>query len=69
MLSDEQIKELRDSIDLSRIKLVDNVKLQKRGNNLIGLCPSEFDKNDHLMLTIKKVFIIVFGCGAHGDII
>ena len=68
MLSEEQIKELRDSIDLSKI-ISRNVKLQKRGNNLIGLCPFHSEKTPSFNVNDNDGFYHCFGCGAHGDAI
>ena len=55
MLSDEQIKLIRDSIDLSNI-ISRNVKLQKRGNNLIGLCPFHNEKTASFSVSESKQF-------------
>ena len=68
MLSDEQIKELRDSIDLSRI-ISRKVKLQKRGNNFLGLCPFHNEKTPSFNVNDQEGFYHCFGCGAHGDVI
>ena len=68
MLSDEQIKVIRDSIDLSKI-IERNVKLQKRGNNLIGLCPFHNEKTPSFNVNDEDGFYHCFGCGAHGDVI
>ena len=68
MLSDEQIKELRDSIDLSRI-ISRKVKLQKRGNNFLGLCPFHNEKTPSFNVNNEGGFYHCFGCGAHGDVI
>ncbi|MDA9734357.1 DNA primase [SAR116 cluster bacterium] len=68
MLSDEQIKVIRDSIDLSKI-ISRNVKLQKRGNNLIGLCPFHNEKTPSFNVNDEEGFYHCFGCGAHGDVI
>ena len=68
MLSDEQIKELRDSIDLSRI-ISRKVKLQKKGNNFLGLCPFHNEKTPSFNVNDQGGFYHCFGCGAHGDVI
>ena len=68
MLSDEQIKVIRDSIVLSNI-ISRNVKLQKRGNNLIGLCPFHKEKTPSFNVNDQDGFYHCFGCGAHGDAI
>ncbi len=68
MLSDEQIKVIRDSIELSKI-IGRNVKLQKRGNNLIGLCPFHNEKTPSFNVNDEEGFYHCFGCGAHGDVI
>ena len=68
MLSDEQIKEIRDSIDLSRI-ISRKVKLQKRGNNFLGLCPFHNEKTPSFNVNDQEGFYHCFGCGAHGDVI
>ena len=68
MLSDEQIKEIRDSIDLSRI-ISRKVKLQKKGNNFLGLCPFHNEKTPSFNVNNEGGFYHCFGCGAHGDVI
>ena len=68
MLSDEQIKVIRDSIDLSKI-ISRNVKLQNRGNNLLGLCPFHNEKTPSFNVNDEEGFYHCFGCGAHGDVI
>ena len=68
MLSNEQIKVIRDSVDLSKI-ISRNVKLQKRGNNLIGLCPFHNEKTPSFNVNDEEGFYHCFGCGAHGDVI
>ena len=56
------------SIDLSKI-IGRNVKLQKRGNNLIGLCPFHNEKTPSFNVNDEEGFYHCFGCGAHGDVI
>ena len=67
MLSDEQIKVLRDSIDLSKI-ISRNVKLQKRGNNLIGLCPFHSEKTPSFSVAPSKQIYHCFGCNNGGNV-
>ena len=67
MLSDEQIKVIRDSIDLSKI-IERNVKLQKRGNNLIGLCPFHNEKTPSFSVAPAKQIYHCFGCHKGGNV-
>ena len=67
MLSDEQIKVIRDSIDLSKI-ISRNVKLQKRGNNHIGLCPFHNEKTPSFSVSDEKGLFYCFGCGVGGNV-
>ncbi|QLK50407.1 DNA primase [Ehrlichia ruminantium] len=62
-------------IDLikSKVKLSDvvgqRVKLTKRGNNIIGLCPFHNEKTPSFTVSDEKGLYYCFGCGASGDVI
>ncbi|QKX02912.1 DNA primase [Wolbachia endosymbiont of Litomosoides sigmodontis] len=56
----------------SRLLLSDivckKVKLTKRGNNFIGLCPFHNEKTPSFSVSNTKGSYYCFGCSAHGDI-
>ena len=64
-------KEYLDEIKL-RLKVSQVVgqisKLKKRGKEFIGLVPFQMKKLHHLLLMMKKVFIIVLATAEHGNI-
>ena len=45
------------------------VKLEKKGNNYIGLCPFHDDKNPSMSVSPQKHIFKCFSCGASGDVI
>lgn len=45
------------------------VKLQRRGNESVGLCPFHSEKTPSFTVSDDKDFYHCFGCGAHGDVI
>ena len=57
----------------SRIKLSDvvgqRVKLTRRGNSVIGLCPFHNEKTPSFTVSDEKGLYYCFGCGANGDVI
>ncbi|AHX03821.1 DNA primase [Ehrlichia chaffeensis str. Heartland] len=57
----------------SKIKLSDvvgqRVKLTKRGNSVIGLCPFHGEKTPSFTVNDEKGLYYCFGCGANGDVI
>ena len=62
-------------IDLikSKVKLSDvvsrRVKLTKRGNDIVGLCPFHNEKTPSFSVSDEKGLYYCFGCGAGGDVI
>ncbi|OEY86542.1 DNA primase [Wolbachia pipientis] len=56
----------------SRLLLSDvvsqKVKLIRRGNNFVGLCPFHREKTPSFSVTDTKGLYYCFGCSAHGDI-
>ncbi len=45
------------------------VKLNKKGNDYIGLCPFHNEKTPSFTVSDTKGFFHCFGCAAHGDVI
>lgn len=45
------------------------VKLEKRGNNYIGLCPFHDDKNPSMSVSPQKKVFKCFSCGTAGDVV
>ena len=66
MLTEEFIKELRDSINLSTI-ISKKVQLVKKGKNFLGLCPFHNEKTPSFNVNDDEGYYHCFGCGAHGD--
>ena len=66
MLTEEFIKELRDSISLSTI-ISKKVQLIKKGKNFLGLCPFHNEKTPSFNVNDDEGYYHCFGCGAHGD--
>ncbi len=45
------------------------VRLERRGRELVGLCPFHNEKTPSFTVVEDKGFFHCFGCGAHGDVI
>ena len=67
-ITPEFIEKLRDRISLSSI-IGKRVKLTKRGNRFIGLCPFHSEKTPSFNVNDEEGFFYCFGCGASGDVI
>lgn len=65
-VSREFIRQLSAAADLSQI-VGERVSLQKRGNNMFGLCPFHTEKTPSFSVNPSKGFYHCFGCGANGD--
>ena len=61
-------KEIVDKADIVNI-VSQYVKLEKRGNNYIGLCPFHDDKNPSMSVSPQKKVFKCFSCGTAGDVI
>ena len=61
-------KEIVEKADIVNI-ISQYVKLEKRGNNYIGLCPFHEDKNPSMSVSPQKKVFKCFSCGTAGDVI
>ena len=61
------LDEIRSRIGLSDF-ISRQVKLIKRGQEHIGLCPFHSEKSPSFTVNEAKGFFHCFGCGAHGDV-
>ena len=59
---------LRDKIAVSDI-VGRRVRLIKKGDEFLGLCPFHHEKTPSFTINDSKGFYHCFGCGAHGDIV
>jgi DNA primase len=65
---------LMDYINLIKSRLLlsefvsKKIKLIKKGNSLVGLCPFHHEKTPSFSVTDSKGLYYCFGCSAHGDI-
>ncbi|WP_264686451.1 MULTISPECIES: DNA primase [unclassified Wolbachia] len=63
-----------DHIDIIKSKLLlsdivgKKVRLIKRGNNFVGLCPFHNEKTPSFFVSDTEGFYYCFGCSAHGDV-
>lgn len=67
-LSDEFITELKEKIDLSEL-ISDYVDLQRKGRNLMGLCPFHAERTPSFCVYPSNGSFYCFGCGVGGDAI
>jgi len=66
--SDNLVDIIHDKISLSDY-IGKKVKLNKKGNDYIGLCPFHNEKTPSFIVSDSKGFFHCFGCSVHGDII
>ncbi|WDM85669.1 DNA primase [Ehrlichia sp. JZT12] len=59
---------IKNSIKLSDV-VSQKVKLTKKGNSIIGLCPFHGEKTPSFTVNDEKGLYYCFGCGASGDVI
>ena len=64
----EFLDEIRSRIRVSEI-VGKRIKLHKRGNEFLAVCPFHNDTKPSLSIVDDKNFYHCFACGAHGDII
>ncbi|MGB1361573.1 MAG: DNA primase [Alphaproteobacteria bacterium] len=62
------IEDLKSRLTLSNI-IGRKVKLTRKGNRHLGLCPFHGEKTPSFNVTDDKEFFHCFGCGEHGDAI
>ncbi len=68
MISDETIQAVRDRINIKDV-IGERVKLEQRGNRLLGLCPFHKEKTPSFNVNEERGFYYCFGCHASGDAI
>ena len=61
-------KQIVDKADIVNI-ISQYVKLEKKGNNYIGLCPFHDDKNPSMSVSSQKKVFKCFSCGTAGDVV
>jgi len=62
------IREIRDRLDLGEF-IGGYVALQRRGRDLVGLCPFHGERSPSFVVHPDKGFFKCFGCGAAGDVV
>ena len=62
------LDDLRLKVSLASV-VGKRVKLTRRGNDYVGLCPFHKEKTPSFSVCESKGFYHCFGCGAHGDVI
>ncbi|MCI9082866.1 MAG: DNA primase [Lachnospiraceae bacterium] len=66
--SDDLIEEVRSANDIVDV-VSDYVRLQKKGNTYLGLCPFHNEKTPSFSVSRNKQIYHCFGCGAGGNVI
>ncbi len=62
------LREIRDRVDIASF-IGQYVPLNKRGNDLVGLCPFHSEKTPSFHVHPDRGFFKCFGCGLGGDVI
>jgi len=68
MLSEDKLREIRDSVDLVAL-ISEYVPLRRMGTRFVGLCPFHSEKTPSFGVSRGKPFYYCFGCQATGDAI
>ncbi|MDB4977478.1 MAG: primase [Myxococcaceae bacterium] len=68
MLTDDKLREIRESVDLVAL-ISEYVPLRRHGARFIGLCPFHSEKTPSFGVSRGKSFYYCFGCQASGDAI
>lgn len=68
MLTDEKLREVRESVDLVAL-VSEYVPLRRQGARFVGLCPFHQEKTPSFGVSRGKDFYYCFGCQASGDAI
>jgi DNA primase len=63
-----RIEEIKERVGIEQV-VGSRVKLEDRGNYLVGLCPFHEDKNPSLAVYPRRGFFTCFACGKRGDVI
>lgn len=65
--SGDLVEEIKSRCDLVEI-ISEQIRLEKRGGNYVGLCPFHQEKTPSFSVSPDKQLYYCFGCGASGDI-
>ncbi len=68
LISEDFISELKSRNDIGEI-IGDYVNLQRKGKNLMGLCPFHAERTPSFCIYPSNGSFYCFGCGAGGDVI
>jgi len=63
------LKDIKSNINLVSIIENEGIKLKRRGQHYVGLCPFHSEKNPSFYVYTDTQQFHCFGCGAHGDVI
>lgn len=66
-IPDHILEAIRERLPLSEL-VGQSVALQRRGGNLVGLCPFHNERTPSFTVNDGRGFYHCFGCGAHGDV-
>ncbi len=65
--SDEIVEEVRGKNNIVDV-ISGYVRMQKKGNNYVGLCPFHNEKTPSFSVSAQKQMFYCFGCGAGGNV-
>ena len=66
-IPDHILEAIRERLPLSEL-VGRAVVLQRRGGDLVGLCPFHNERTPSFTVNDGRGFYHCFGCGAHGDV-
>jgi DNA primase len=69
-IPDDELERLKREVDLAELVRSSGVELERRGSNLVGLCPMHDDKEPSLVVTpSKNLWSCLGACGTGGTVI
>ena len=66
-IPEQIIDEIRQRCDMASL-VGQYLALEKRGKNMLGLCPFHSEKTPSFTVTPEKQLFYCFGCGASGNV-
>ncbi|MCD8137545.1 MAG: CHC2 zinc finger domain-containing protein [Parabacteroides gordonii] len=67
-MTKQEIERLKSSLRIEEV-IGKTVRLERKGENYVGLCPFHDDHHPSLTVNSQKQTFHCFACGEHGDVI
>src|SRR5262245_30760273 len=68
-IPEEEIERIKREVSLEQLARSRGIKLEKRGDDLVGLCPFHEETTPSCVISPATNLFHCFGCGAAGNVI